>query len=446
LVVGLAASLSASCGAGDNVAPLEQLYQPSGVALAPGGRYLAVANGNLDEKWEASSVVFIDLDGLSRGFQSPLPPEAELSTLLPCFGGLTPQAPAKCAAEFLIRSEASIVVTSGAASLGWQENLGLETESRLFVVSRGGEGQVVWADVQGITSDLLSVGCGQGGGARCGPDHVIPGVSANPASINVSPGGVPIAVIPHLEGGRLTLLDLQAPGGPAVVDVESGFFQPDPASDSELAGGFEVALRACESPGNAPSSTLDCERPMLYASERYWWGLRTFQVALGLDILVPGSRIELESSASVQTPTRPIGGGVKFEDPEIGDRLLYVQTTPPTLLRIDTSLDQYDQPINKILGGVPLCANPNHVELFTPESGERLALVSCFDADRVAVISLDTWSQVAAPSTGRGPDEIAVDHARKLAYVANAKDSSLSVLELDSTSGSYLREVARVGP
>ncbi len=435
-----------SCGPSDQVAPLQGLYQPSGLALAPGGRYLTVANGNLDGRWEASSVVFVDLEGLSRGVGSPLSSEAELSTSLPCYEGATALDPASCSAELLIRSDASIAVTSGAVSVAWQPTSGPDTTSRLFVVSRGGDGQVVWADAQGLTSDLMSVECGQGAGGRCGEQHRIPGVSSNPASINVSPGGAPIAVIPHLEGGRLTLLDLQGPGGPEVVDVESGFFQTDPTNGTDLAGGFDVALRACASPDNAPVSTLDCERPMLYASERYWWGLRSFEVALGLDILIPGTRVELESSASVQTPTRPIGGGVAFEDPSVGHRLLYVQTTPPTLLRIDTSLDEGGRPLNKILGGVPLCANPNHVKVFTPETGERLALVSCFDADRVAIISLDTWSQVAAVPTGRGPDEIAVDPARALAYVANAKDSSLSVVELNSTSAAYLREVARVGP
>ncbi|MGB1700913.1 MAG: YncE family protein, partial [Nannocystaceae bacterium] len=177
-----------------------------------------------------------------------------------------------------------------------------------------------------------------------------------------------------------------------------------------------------------------------------WWGLRSFQLALGLDIIVPGTQVELISNAGVQMPTKPIGGGLKFEDPLVGDRLLVVQTTPPALLRIDTSLDDLDEPNNSLLGGVPVCANPNHVEVWTPESGERLALVSCFDADRVAIISLDSWSQVAAVTTGEGPDEIALDPARKLAYVANAKDSSLSVLDLDASSASYLREVARVGP
>ncbi len=440
------AVVTSSCGPSEELAPFARLYQPSGLAVAPGGRYLTVANGNLDGRWDASSVVFIDLEGLARGIAAPLPAEAERSTVLPCIAGANPSEPARCSASLLIPTDASFAVTSGAASVAWQQTLGPDTSSRLFVVSRGGAGQVVWGDIRGLSSDQPSVECGQGAGRRCDEAHTVAGVSENPASINVSPGGVPIAVIPHLEGGRLTLLDLQAPGGPAVVDVESGFFQPDPTSGTELAGGFEVVLRACTLPDNAPVSTLDCERPMLYASERYFWGLRSFGVALGLDILVPGSRIELESSASVQTPTRPIGGGLAFEDPAIGHHLLYVQTTPPTLLRIDTSIDEKGQPVDKIMASLPVCANPNHVEVFTPETGERLALVSCYDADRVAIISLDTWSQIAAVETGGGPDEIAVDLARRLAYVANAKDSSLSVVSLDAGSPGYLSELARVGP
>ena len=198
------------------------------------------------------------------------------------------------------------------------------------------------------------------------------------------------------------------------------------------------------SPTIVPAQSLDSSRPYLYASERHWWGLRTFQIATGLDVIVPSGRVEVPTSAQTQTPPRPIGGGIAFEDPELGDRLLFVQTTPSSLVRMDTSLDDAGVPRHEVLGNVPLCANPNHVAVHRPEGVATLALVSCFDADRVAVLELPSMSQIASVPTGSGPDEVVVDAGRALAYVANAKDSSLSVVQLDPQEPTYLQEVARV--
>lgn len=423
---------------------MDTVSQPAALALAPGGRYLAVANGNLDGRDMASSVVMLDVEALARGIATPLPPDGSLSPLLPCRDGGAPGLPARCDARLLVHPESSLRVGSGAASLAWQPAGNAGAGDRLFVVSRAAPASLVWADATGLSGADVRLDCAVTGAGVCGPGHRVDNLRDNPASIELSPHQDRYAVIPHLEGGVLTLLDLEAPGGPAVVDEESGFFQEDPVHESGLAGGLEVAWRSCSPPDDVPATSLDCARPTLYASERYWWGLRSFEIATGLDVIVAGERVELTTAAQVQQPPRPIGGGLAFESQDRTDRLLWVQTTPPTLFRIDTSLDAQGAPRDTVMASVPLCANPNHVEVVRRDGVASLALVSCFDADRVAAIALPTMDQIGAIETGMGPDEIAVDAARGLAYVANAKDSSISVVQLDPAKPTYLREVARI--
>jgi hypothetical protein len=138
-------------------------------------------------------------------------------------------------------------------------------------------------------------------------------------------------------------------------------------------------------------------------------------------------------------------GELAFEDPATGERLLVVHTTPPGLSRLDTSLNENADPKNDLMQSVSVCQNPNHLAVHRPQDGEWLAFVSCYGPGELAVISLSTFETIAHLELGEGTNELVVDEERKWLYVANAIESTISIVELDRTSPRFLREVVTMG-
>ncbi|MFO7565917.1 MAG: hypothetical protein R6X02_24960, partial [Enhygromyxa sp.] len=219
---------------------------------------------------------------------------------------------------------------------------------------------------------------------------------------------------------------------------------------SKLGGGFAVVQRACDlESGNAPSSSIECMRPYLIASQRFWWGVRTFRVAPGLNAVIPGAELTVLGPNLEAAEPKPLMGGMAFEDPEQGDRLLVVHTTPPALSRVDTSLDDDQDPRFVVADTVALCSNPNLVAVWRPSSvgapGPALALVSCYGTDQLAVVDLGVFVVVRTLELGDGPNELLIDPARRWLFVANTAESSISIVDLDAGRASYLDELATLG-
>ena len=137
-------------------------------------------------------------------------------------------------------------------------------------------------------------------------------------------------------------------------------------------------------------------------------------------------------------------GDLAFEDPAVGERLLVVQTTPPALVRIDTSLED-GVPRDEVLETIGLCTNPNMLVVHRPPDEEWLAFVSCYDANEVAVVALSTFAVLATIAVGEGANEMAIDAERRQLYVANTKESTISIVGLDRSRAGFLRERARLG-
>ncbi len=162
--------------------------------------------------------------------------------------------------------------------------------------------------------------------------------------------------------------------------------------------------------------------------------------------MFPGNDTRISGIGADNVVARPIMGDLAFEDPEVGDKLLLVQTTPGALARVDTSIDpESESPRNTQLGSVALCSNPNVLAVHRPPDEEALALVSCLSDGVVAVVGLATFTVVRRVVVGEGANEMAIDTAREQLYVANSREHTISVVSLDRQSPLFLREWARVG-
>ena len=455
LVLGALAGSGAACS--DRVlAPLDRLDQPTGMALSPRGGWLLVSNGDWDQSREDSSIVLLDLGALDEALDDPREAGASLSGARPC-RRRADDGRIECDPELLIDAEAGLRVPAGAGNLltdRYDASLG---SGRVLVPSRL-DPAVTWFDLREAAGGPLELACERDLDARCASDFELRGLAGNPANIGASADGR-YAFLPHLiqrSAGEceqdddprcagMTLIDLRAAVGPSVVDVAHDFFRTDPLFDSGLAGGFSVTELPCDLAA-PPGVTRGCSRPLMYAGQRHWWGLRMFTVipetaflsGFGTTMLFPNN---LDGARPL-----PLNADLAFEDPE---HLLMVHTTPPALSRIDTSLDEDGNPLNLISRTVSLCSNPNQLELYPapgdPAAPPRFAFVSCYGDGRVSVVALPELTPFRTIYLGEGSNELLVDPDRQWLFVANVIENSISIVELDPSDPDYLREFATLG-
>jgi hypothetical protein len=242
----------------------------------------------------------------------------------------------------------------------------------------------------------------------------------------------------------LSLIDLDGDLGPELTDREDEFYREDAFGDG-VRGGFSVASLACD-PVNPARETEGCTRPLMYTTNRFLPAVREFAVWPGLQLIAPGIDNDVNPVGIEGMEPRPVMGDLVFEDPDRGDALLVVQTTPGALTRIDTTIDpELERPRNVMQATVPLCINPNLLAVYRPEGEEALALVSCFSDGVLAVVGLSTFSVLQSVSVGAGANEIAIDVQRRQAYVANTRENTISIVSLDRRDPRFLTEWARLG-
>lgn len=431
-------------------APLDRLLLPSGLALSPDHGLLFVTNSNLDGAREGSSLVALELDPLAPAIASPAAVGAALDTQRPC-RALSGQNRVECDPQLLIDAELGVRLPSGAGNLVIDRPTGDEGPLRLMTPTRT-EPTLSWVEVLGAgygDAGPLRLDCGAAEDRVCDELHRLE-LDRDPSRLTLDTQGFRFAYLPHLLDRRLTLFSLDGELGPEIADIERDFFREDELFNSGLGGGFEVVQRACDlATDNVPAASADCVRPYLLVTQRYWWGVRTFRVAPGVEVVVTGGEETILGPNLEAADPKPLMGGMAFEDPEVGDRLLVVHTTPPALSRVDMSLDEDRNPRIEVVDTISMCPNPNLVVVHRPElvdlAGPRLAFVSCYGSDQVAAVDLNVFAVVATLTLGDGPNEMLIDAERGWLLVANTAESSISVVELDPNNSGYLREIATLG-
>ncbi len=455
---GVALAALLACNSGELAPPeLQRLRLPTGALLMPDGAWLLVANSNLDQREDASTLVAIDLGRLDDALAAtPLEPEAVTTSTRPCRRTVDGEvAPIECDATQLIARRHAIRLPSGAGNIAFDRPAGATGPVRLLIPS-GVAQTVTWVDVLPDGAGGLDMDCGQLGEGDCDPVHVLEYLAnrpadgrlpADPARIFIDRGGFRYAYLPHLLGSTITLIALDAEFGPKITDIRTEFYRADPINNNTFAGGFAVAQRACD-PADPPAATRDCTRPLLYTTHRFWPGVRTFSVRTGQDTILPGGDQALVGVNPTQSNDRPFMADLEFEDPATGERLLVVHTTPPSLSLVDTGLDDDKNPFNRQIATVSLCSNlsnPNVLAIDRPPVGERLALVSCFSDDKVAVVGLGAFQAIATITVDDGPNELVIDDVRRRLYVVNTLAHTIDLIDLERSSPDFLRVTARIG-
>jgi len=299
--------------------PERQLFFPSGLhvdttANAEGepARYLFVTNGNNDLRFNAGTLVAVNLDRFwdawfddnlqtsspycgnnSEGIDQCIePPGGPVDDDRPCRRlALKPQV-VECDESPFISDDHIVHLGDFATDVAVStETEGGSTFTRLWVPVRG-DPSLTYVDVRASGSGI-ELDCNQGGDTDqsdpllCADDHRLrydrndedlTELAREPFNMLVSQvGDERLAFVAHAAGAQMTLVDLdgvRGGGRPSIVDQVNLF-----VSESVARGGFGLAERPCFAAGegpagaddpesNVPSLTEGCSRPLIYASYR----------------------------------------------------------------------------------------------------------------------------------------------------------------------------------
>lgn len=360
---------------------------------------------------------------------------------------------------------------------------------RLWVPVRG-DPSLTYFDVGGDPDRPPVFTCGQDPDdedpLRCADDHRLTHLRNDdellqlprePFNMLVWPGrngndpaaGDRLAFVAHADNVALSVVALGGLGfskdaavanRPSIVDNASVF-----ADNTGIYGGFGLAIRPCD-PDDAPALTNGCTRPLVYASMRYSPLLKAF-TAQGVEPATEANCISPDDPGasdkvicdprvrSVRTiltgnldplssALRPILGDLAFAD-DAGDELLVVQTNPGALLKLDTSIGSDGEPADTPSSPpLEVCDEPSRMKLYRAD-GQRFALISCFRAAKIYVVDLDAFRVVGAIVTGTGPYDVEVDPVRRVLYVSNNLEGSISIVDLAFERPTRFHELARIG-
>lgn len=432
------AALAVACGPQKPEPTIDALRQPTGLRLTDDGRWAFVSNGNWDRGESGGAIVGLDLADLHRALDGD-PGGA-------CRGD---DEPIRCRASEMIVAGTALGPGSAVGNLVLDRPSGELGSLRLFTVQRAPEA-VLWFDVD-VSGDRPTIDCGLGIDGGCDAAHTVVAspdrpdleLPSDPSRIVLDDQGYRFAYVPQLLGQSISLLALDGEFGPELVDVVGEFFRSDPFEDTDYSGGFGVASRPCD-PANAPGSTRECTRPLVYATQRYFPGVRRFTVATGLDVIAGGGESSLVGANPESVVSLPYMGDLAFEDQQTATSLLVVQTSPSALLRVDTSLDDDDEPGDAVRATISLCEQPNLLAVHRPTEGESLALVTCYGEGALAIVGLSSFRLIATLAVGDGANEIAIDADREVALIANTRDDTIAVVSLDRTNADFATIVARI--
>ncbi len=290
---------------------------------------------------------------------------------------------------------------------------------------------------------------------------------------------------------------------PMIVDQRTMFLLPSSPSGA----GWGIAERPCI-PGSddVPALTraaaepggpvLDCARPLVYGSLRNALVLarmfpdevtpltRDYSAAIAALEAKQASADEAEAAAlgaeiqrlrelsqSCIGDDTPVGapgsivcepqvffagfaraGGFDVSGGSLGDiafsrdgrRLFVVQSSPGSLVYIDTSVDERGELRDQAAGVVELCNGPTTMRLFS-DGPDEFAAITCPTPAELFIVDLAGFRVVANIATGLGPHPVVVDDARRLIYVGNTLDATVSVIDISRERPTRFSEIARIG-
>jgi hypothetical protein len=254
-------------------------------------------------------------------------------------------------------------------------------------------------------------------------------------------------ILAHLAGGSLSLVDLcgdPVDDGwrrPDLVDVLLGVMGQDVNGRS---GGFNVVQRDATDPCG-----------WFYVSNRAAAQLMTLRVSEDPDPAADrGLRLVMGPSVILTAPFGPLESGADLRGMAMAnpDRLFVLSRTPPSLLVLDTTLED-GQPRNEVLDVVEICPKPSvlRVRMLPAPDGRTLAYAVCFASGEIYVVDTHDAQVVDRIETGGGPHDLAImpdsapSELQGFGLVSNFGEHTVGVIDLRPESETYHQMIGRLG-
>lgn len=431
LAIGIAIAGAACTASAEDVRPpQDQLYFPTGAALAPDGSKLFVVNANSELRYDSGSIAILDLNLANQVSSNWIS---------------TRTAPDGCHAdsdhtETLVCDETPFIIPDSGARIGnFATDIAVQDfhngALRLIVPTRG-DPSVAWLDYDGTKLSCSSAE----GFALCDDAHRLYAVHNSP-DLGVLPSepfhafadsANGYAVVTHLTTGAVTLVDSPAGGDATIADIDTGLFAVDPTTG--LRGSTAVAVRDANGTSIA------------YVGSRSDDRIQTFTVGRpgnAAPYLLPSNYFFLHTAVGANAGGSSDTRGLAFSPS--GDRLYVVNRLPPALQVFDTSLRPTGFPANIGLAATDICREASSLAVMDSGDGDRV-YIPCFQDGQIYVV--DPRGQASVEdivSIGRGPYAIAAAPLQQKLYVTNFLEDTIAVVDVALESPLRNHVVLRIG-
>lgn len=447
--------------------PLDRIFLPGAMAADPGGRWLYVVNSNSDLRFNAGTVVALDLDKAAetrRRSDWPDCPSAghvgeDDGTNPACCRDYFDRRVLNCDERAHVDRNATVRLGSFGSRAAIQK---IENRpdlpgitGRLFISVRS-EPSVTYID---LTSGPQGAGmsCTSGGerNGLCDDAHKIRGDISNAAvsalKLQEEPNALALDAdrqllhVGHLIQG-LSTIDL-CPKVPELRWWSSSLFSPEPAA-------FGVtSLFLQRSATGAPGALLATARVFDDRLPGEVVGLKV-RGQSGCPVGGGPREVDLvESERFFTSALYPFGNDVRgvVENADgtraymLNRNAAFSRAHPPVVTEVDRSVDATGARRNRALALVETCAGATELHLHDAGRGPRLYVV-CFEAGQIYVLDPLPLAVTAVINVGRGPSTMVIPPGQKsLAYVSGFSDNNVSVIDLDPTGPTENRVIQRLG-
>ena len=477
----LGAGGGGGCGFGQSgiEPPVDRIFLPAGLAADPGGQWLYAVNSNSDLRFNAGTVVAVDVHKADADYQrrsgpasawpvcpSPgyLPDENGTGT---CCWDFFDNLVLNCDDRMYVDPKSTVRIGSfgGNALIEPRTDLPAGSSGRLYVAVRS-EPSVTFMDLTpSATGVQLKCDSTGSAGAFCDEAHKIRGDANNsalsalrlveePHAMALDPQsfgppdnnpGLGLLYVGHLIEG-LSMISTCDPAKPELLSVNRRIFYGQ--------NGFGVTSVMLPHPG-------DPKAPVIVTGRNYnYFGPGEVQnlTLRGIDGVCKQGGPTNRAGAEAVESTGFYSSAFYSEGSDIRSmvtlgthayllhRNATVRQNPPSVVEIDQSLDANGKPFNRAVGLVETCAGATEMLLHDAGRGPRLYVV-CFEAGQIYVIDPTPLSVVGVINVGRGPTTLAFspDKQSSRGYVLGFSDNNISVVDLDTTSPTENRVIQRIG-
>lgn len=482
IVVG--AMAAAGCGIGESgiAPPANRIFFPTGMLVDPTGNWLYVVNSNADLRYNAGTLVALDLrkaaEDRMQGVGAPHCPVTHHQPRLSdperfCCRDVLDDRILDCDERGYIDANASVRIGSFGGEMTSQAYLrGAESVLRLFVAVRA-EPSITFIDVTGRDGRLQlrctgdRTGGDQASYATCEDEWKVKGVTDDrgrrlqeePQSLVVD-SALGILYVGHLGGVERGIFAVR---GVSVIDICAPQSLEPPRVVSVLANAFPggrgagVTSLTLANPGDPMGTLFATSQGSFEVSEL---AVRGGSVAActsdataaitARDLtLVPGRRF-------LSTAFSPHGEDLRGLDlrgfvlsPD--GRWAYIlhrntgRFDPAALAIIDRRPDERGDPLNIPTAVLEVCPGPTELRMHDAGRGHQL-FVTCFEGGQIYVIDPSVPSVTAIIEAGNGPTALAFSPADPtIAFVAGFADNDVAVIDLAPGSPTEYRVVQRFG-